>query len=159
MRAPLPWPRVLLIRILGEDMGLLIKPCWGHIPHSTTRGTHNYSIQLCTGGLWGEVKKKDWQRMFAQVPIFKKEMKHYQTSRRPSPILPKSLFASPSQRQPISLLTSNNMNLVSTGFELYTNKTTQYALFCVWLPLCNIMLMRFIHIVVCGRNLFIFSAV
>ena len=25
---------------------------------STTRGTHNWNIQLCTGGLWGEEKEK-----------------------------------------------------------------------------------------------------
>ena len=40
----------------------------------------------------------------------------------------KSLFA-PSQRQPISLLSSNNMDLVLAVFELYTNKITQYTLY------------------------------
>ena len=42
------------------------------MPHSTTRRTYNYNIQLRTGGMWEEEEEKDWQQMFAQVPIFKK---------------------------------------------------------------------------------------
>lgn len=84
-------------------------------------------------------------------------MEHYQPPRSPS-CAPKSLFALPSQRQPTSLLTSNNMDLVLTLFELYANKITQYGSSCVWFLLFNIMLVRFIHIVACDRNLFIFSA-
>ena len=34
-------PRISPVRILGEDMAPLIKPCWGGIPHSTTRRTYN----------------------------------------------------------------------------------------------------------------------
>ena len=30
-------------------------------------------MPLCTGGLWGEEEKKDWQQLLAQVPIFKKK--------------------------------------------------------------------------------------
>ena len=41
LRAPLQPPRVLPVRILGADMALLIKPCWGGVPHATTRRTHN----------------------------------------------------------------------------------------------------------------------
>ena len=33
--------RVSLVRILGADMAPIIKPCWGSVPHSTTRGTFN----------------------------------------------------------------------------------------------------------------------
>ena len=34
-------PRVLLVRILGADMAPLIGPCWGGVPHATTRRSHN----------------------------------------------------------------------------------------------------------------------
>ena len=40
--------------------------------------TTKKSIQLYTGGIWGEKsrgKKKDWQQLLAQVPIFKKTKK------------------------------------------------------------------------------------
>ena len=37
----LRWPRVSLVRILGTDMAPLIRPCWGGIPHATTRRTYN----------------------------------------------------------------------------------------------------------------------
>ena len=37
-------PRVLPVRILDVDMALLIRPCWGHVPHATTRRTHNYVL-------------------------------------------------------------------------------------------------------------------
>ena len=77
-RAPLRRPRVLLVQILGADMALLIRPHWGGVPCATTRRTHNYNIQLCTGGIWGEKaerKKKDWQHLLAQVPISKKRKK------------------------------------------------------------------------------------
>ena len=40
-RALLWWPRVSPVHILGGDMALLIKPCWGGMPHSTTRGTQS----------------------------------------------------------------------------------------------------------------------
>ena len=33
--------RVSQVRILGADMVLLIKPCWGSILHTITRRTHN----------------------------------------------------------------------------------------------------------------------
>ena len=54
LHAPLRRPRVLLVQILGVDMAPLIKPCWGGVSHSMTRRTYNYSVQLCTGGIWGE---------------------------------------------------------------------------------------------------------
>ena len=38
---PLWWPRVSPVWIPGADMAPLIKPCWGGVPHSTTRRTHN----------------------------------------------------------------------------------------------------------------------
>ena len=73
-------PRVSPVQILGAVMAPLIRPCWGGVPHSTTRGTHNYNLQLCTGGLWGEGEGKkeeeDRQQLLAQVPIFKKEKKN-----------------------------------------------------------------------------------
>ena len=34
-------PMVSVIQILGMDLALLIKPCWGGVPHSTARRTHN----------------------------------------------------------------------------------------------------------------------
>ena len=62
--APLQWPRVLPARILGADMVPLIRPCWGGIPHATTRRTHNYNIQLCNGGsLERKIKKKKKKKM------------------------------------------------------------------------------------------------
>ena len=45
-------------------------------PTQHNQKDHNYNIQLCTGGLWGEEekeKKKDWQQMLAQVRILKKK--------------------------------------------------------------------------------------
>ena len=39
--ALLRWLRVSPVRILGADMALLVRSCWGGVPHSTTRGTHN----------------------------------------------------------------------------------------------------------------------
>ena len=47
-QAPLQWPRVSLVGILGVDVAPLIRPCWGSIPHSTTRGVttriYNYVL-------------------------------------------------------------------------------------------------------------------
>ena len=40
-RAALPRPRVLLVRILGVDVALLIRPHWGGVPRATARRTHN----------------------------------------------------------------------------------------------------------------------
>ena len=71
-------PKFLPVWILAADMSPLIKPCWGSIPHGTTGRTCNWSIQLCTGGLWGKEKeeeKENWQQMLAQVPIFKNKQK------------------------------------------------------------------------------------
>ena len=50
--APLRWPRVLPVQILGTDLAPFIKPCWGGFPHATTK-----IYQLCTGRLWGEEGK------------------------------------------------------------------------------------------------------
>ena len=33
-------PRVSSVQILGVDTAPLIKPCWGGVPHATTRRTH-----------------------------------------------------------------------------------------------------------------------
>ena len=66
LRAPLRRPRV---RILGAD----VAP--SHIPQleGPATGMYNY-VQ---GGGFGEIKqkKKDWQQLLAQVPIFKKKKK------------------------------------------------------------------------------------
>ena len=51
-RAPFWQPRVSLVGILGTDMVLLIKPCWGGIPHAITKDT-----QRCTGGIWEKKEK------------------------------------------------------------------------------------------------------
>ena len=47
------WPRVSLVWIPGTDLALLIKLCWGSIPHSRTRRTYNYVM-----GGFREKKKK-----------------------------------------------------------------------------------------------------
>ena len=68
-------PRVSPVQILGVDMA----PSHAEVgvPHATTRGTHSWNIELCTGGLWGEEEEgktkeeEDWQQMLAQVPILK----------------------------------------------------------------------------------------
>ena len=36
-------------------------------PHSTTRGTHNWNIQLCTGGIWGEEKGGKKRRLTTDI--------------------------------------------------------------------------------------------
>ena len=72
----LRWPRVSPVQILGTDMAPLIRSCWGGVPHSTTRGTHNYNIQLCTGALGRRRRRrKRWRQMLTQVPIYKKAKK------------------------------------------------------------------------------------
>ena len=62
--APHRWPRISPVRILSMDMAPLIRPCWGSIPHATTRRTHNWKIYSCEpGALWGEkVKIKSLKR-------------------------------------------------------------------------------------------------
>ena len=40
-RTLLQRPELSLVRMLGTGMASLIRPCWGGIPHSTTRGTHS----------------------------------------------------------------------------------------------------------------------
>ena len=40
--------------------------------------------------------------------------------------------------------------------ECHINGITQYVAFCVWLLSCSIMLLRFIHAVVCIRSMFLF---
>ena len=53
--ALLPWqPGVSPVRILGTDVAPLIKPCWGSIPHATTRRTHNWKY---TTMYWGRKRK------------------------------------------------------------------------------------------------------
>ena len=34
-------PRVSPVRILGADVALLVRPCWGSVPCATTERTHN----------------------------------------------------------------------------------------------------------------------
>ena len=46
--APPRGPRDLPALIPGGVMAPLIRP------HSTTRGTYNQNMQLCSGGFWGE---------------------------------------------------------------------------------------------------------
>ena len=57
-RAPLWWPRVLLVWVLSADLALLIKLCCSGIPHSRTRTRpitriHNYVL-----GGFGEKKEE-----------------------------------------------------------------------------------------------------
>ena len=52
---PLQWPGVSLVRIFCADMAPLMEPCWGSIPHGTTRSTYNYV-------LGGSGEKKDKQK-------------------------------------------------------------------------------------------------
>ena len=65
----LQWPRVSLIWILGADVALLVRPCLGSVPYSTTRRIYNWIYNYVLGGLWGEGKKKgeDWQQMLGQI--------------------------------------------------------------------------------------------
>ena len=51
-------PQVLQVWLLGANMAPLVKPCCGGVPRTTTRGTHNWNIQLCTAGLWGEEEEE-----------------------------------------------------------------------------------------------------
>ena len=51
----------MLVQIPGADMAPFIRPRWGSVPHSTTRGTHHQVIQVCTGG-FGEKNKKKKER-------------------------------------------------------------------------------------------------
>ena len=58
LHIPLQQLRVLPVRILGADMALLIKPCWGSIPYATTRRTHNWKYTTMYQGAIGEKKGK-----------------------------------------------------------------------------------------------------
>ena len=61
--APLRWPRVSSVQILGADTAPLIKPRWGGAPHATKLEGHTTkNIQLCTGSLWGEKGKKIFKK-------------------------------------------------------------------------------------------------
>ena len=51
-------PSVSLVRILGADMALLIKPRWGSVPHATTRRTHNEEYTTMYLGALGRKRKK-----------------------------------------------------------------------------------------------------
>ena len=51
-------PSVLLVRILGADMALLIKPRRGSVPHATTRRTHNEEYTTLYWGALGRKRKK-----------------------------------------------------------------------------------------------------
>ena len=52
-------PRVSPVPILGADMAPLIRPHWGGIPHSTTRGP---TIRICNYILRGFEEKKEEQK-------------------------------------------------------------------------------------------------
>ena len=57
--------------MLGTDLALLIKPSHIAEPEGPTTRIYNYVL-----GGFGERKKKkkeDWQRVLAQVPVFKKK--------------------------------------------------------------------------------------
>ena len=53
----LRWPRYSPVQVLGANMALLVKPCWGDIPHATLEGPTTKTTQLCTGGALGEKGK------------------------------------------------------------------------------------------------------
>ena len=63
-RAPLQQPRVSLVRILGVDMAPLIQPCWGGIPHATTRErpTTKKKKYIYTTMYWGDLEKKKQEK-------------------------------------------------------------------------------------------------
>ena len=59
--AVLWWPRVSSVQIVDVGLVLLIRPCYGGIPHSRAGGTYSWNVQLCTGVLWGEEEEeKNW---------------------------------------------------------------------------------------------------
>ena len=63
-RALLWQPRVSPVRILGTDMASLIRPGWGGVTLSTTRGTYNYVL----GGF--EEKRIKKERYLLKIPIY-----------------------------------------------------------------------------------------
>ena len=64
--ASLLWPRASLVQILGMDVAPLVKPCWGSVLHSRTRGptTRVYNYVL---GYFGDKKKK--KKKFASQKV------------------------------------------------------------------------------------------
>ena len=56
-RALLQWPRVSLVRVLGTDMALLIRLCWGGLLHATAGGTHNWKYTAHVLGGFGRKRK------------------------------------------------------------------------------------------------------
>ena len=56
---PLLWlPRVSRVWIPSIDMTLLIRPCWGSVPHSTTRGPTTRYTTMYWGALGRRRRKK-----------------------------------------------------------------------------------------------------
>ena len=51
-------PSVSLVRVLGADMTLLVKPRWGSVPHATTSRTHNKEYTTMYWGALGRKRKK-----------------------------------------------------------------------------------------------------
>ena len=51
-------PRVSPVRALGTDMALLFGPCWGGVPHATTRMDPQLKIHNYVPGGFGEKKEK-----------------------------------------------------------------------------------------------------
>ena len=75
-QAPLGQPRVSPVQILGTDMIPLTEP-YEVASNVAQPGGPTARIHNCVlGGLWEKKekkKKKDWQQMLAQVPIFRKD--------------------------------------------------------------------------------------
>ena len=85
---PAPLPVVKFMRsasaaqgLAGSDPGRrlapLIRPCWGGVPHATTRRTHNIEYTTMYWGALGRKRrrrKKDWQRMWAQGQSLRKKI-------------------------------------------------------------------------------------
>ena len=68
--APLQWPRVHGFGSWAQTYTPFIKPCCGGIPHTRTRMTYAYNIQVCTGVLGRKKKEGRLATYVSSGPIF-----------------------------------------------------------------------------------------
>ena len=60
-------PSVSLVRVLGADMALLVKPRWGSVPHATAGRTHGEEY---TTVYWGALGRKRKNKIFKKKKKF-----------------------------------------------------------------------------------------
>ena len=74
--APLWWAKVLLVGIVGADLALIIKPCWGRCPTKQNQKDLHLGYTTVYWGALGRRRRKKEKRLATDVssgPKFKKK--------------------------------------------------------------------------------------